>query len=139
MWTRSHCLLHNCSFMCLMLIVIESSAFDVYLFLQIASIKTLTGTNYEDWRESVKIYLLGIEIWHSESMKAEWMAWNEVPSLVWLMLQIMIWLWNQGYYLISLWIRLLLLVLKAFRGSFYHCFWNVDADVVCFAQQFLWS
>lgn len=60
--------------MCLMLIVIDSSAFDVYLFLQIASSKTLPGTNYEDWRESIKIYLLGIEIWHSESMKAEWMA-----------------------------------------------------------------
>lgn len=71
--------------------IIDSSALDVLSFLQVASIKTLTRTNYEDWRESIIFYLstlnrdLALRVnkptkptdKSTASEKVEWAAWDE--------------------------------------------------------------
>ena len=71
--------------------VIASSALDILSFLQVASLKNLTGTNFEDWRESILFYLstlnrdLALRVDEpakptdksTAAEKAEWAAWDE--------------------------------------------------------------
>ncbi|KAK9199756.1 hypothetical protein WN944_014949 [Citrus x changshan-huyou] len=68
-----------------------SLALDILSFLQVASLKNLTGTNFEDWRESILFYLstlnrdLALRVDEpakptdksTAAEKAEWAAWDE--------------------------------------------------------------